>query len=39
VVVALKRKIIITSQNVTHLVQKLEGMKLVLMAVMKESED
>jgi len=28
-----------TSQNVTHLVQKLEGMKLTLMVVIKESEE
>lgn len=28
-----------TSQNVAHLVQKLEGMKLTLMAIINESEE
>jgi hypothetical protein len=28
-----------TSQNVAHLVQKLEGMKLTLMATINESEE
>lgn len=38
VVVTLKRKIVLASQNVAHLVQKIEGMKLALMVVTKENE-
>jgi hypothetical protein len=33
---ALKREVVATSYNVTHLVQKLENMKLALMAVTKK---
>ncbi len=39
VVVTLKIEVMATSQNVAHFVQKLEGMKLALMAVTKESVD
>jgi hypothetical protein len=35
----LKRKPVATRQNVAHFVQKFEGMKLALMAVIKESEE
>ncbi len=39
VAAALKREAVAASQNVAHLVQKLENMKLALMAVTKESEE
>ncbi|CAK9190269.1 unnamed protein product [Sphagnum troendelagicum] len=39
VAAALKREAVATSQNVAYLVQKLENMKLALMAVTKESEE
>jgi len=39
VAIALKREIVATNYNVAHLVQKLKGMKLALMAVTKKNEE